>query len=74
MAHIVEVLPRPDLVRDVARVHICQWVLLHIPTTKTQIQPAREGDRMVDDDYFLVVRLRGSAQRQRGGTPGTRTQ
>lgn len=35
MAHIVEVLPRPDLVCDAAGVHICQRVLFHIPTAKT---------------------------------------
>lgn len=46
--------------------HICQRVLLQVPAAKTQIQSAREGDLMVNDDNFLVVRLRGSANWQRG--------
>lgn len=43
-------------------------MLLHVPAAKTQIQPAREGDLMVDHDYLLMMCLRGSANRLRGSS------
>lgn len=73
-AHVVEVLARPDFVCQVVGMHICQRVLLQVPAAKTQIQPAREGDLMVNDDHFLVVRLRGSANWQRGVYVSSHTQ
>lgn len=74
-AYIVEVLPGPHFTRGVVGVHICQWMLLHVPAAETQIQPARERDCVVDDDDFLMVRLCRSAKRPReSGGEGTHTQ
>jgi len=55
-AIIVKVLSRPDLVRDILRMHIGERMLMHIPPPEAQIQSADEGDLVINDDKLLVVR------------------
>ena len=46
-----------DIVLQPGGVYICQWVLVSIPATETEVNTTDESSSVVDDDEFFVMGL-----------------
>ena len=52
---VVEFLAREDIVLEVRRMSISQWMLVSIPSPEAQIDTTNESQCIIDDDEFLMV-------------------
>jgi hypothetical protein len=55
-ARIVVILAWKESAREICRMCVGKWVILGVPTTKTNIKPPNTCAMIVDNNDFLVVR------------------
>lgn len=54
---VIKVLAREYLILDASWMNIGKWVLMVVPSSKTQVDTADKGDSIVNDHEFLVMGL-----------------
>jgi hypothetical protein len=55
-ARVVVILAWKESAREICRMCVGKWVILGVPTAKTNIKPANTCTMIVDNNDFLVVR------------------